>query len=86
MSLRSCPELNLSDIRSFDVESWRDRIGIVFQDPILFAGSVHDNIAYGSPNATRREVEEAARQANCEFIWDLPQGFDTQSKSLHLCI
>ncbi|KAI9634242.1 putative ATP-binding cassette transporter [Dioszegia hungarica] len=71
-------EFDTDDIRSFDVESWRDRIGIVFQDPILFAGSVHDNIAYGSPNATRREVEEAARQANCEFIWDLPQGFDTQ--------
>lgn len=66
-----------SDIRSFTPESWRDRIGVVFQDPILFAGTVHDNIAYGTPNATRADVENAARAANCEFIWDLPQGFDT---------
>lgn len=77
---------DIIDIRDFDVESWRDRIGVIFQDPILFAGSVHDNIAYGSPNATRMEVEEAARQANCEFIWDLPQGFDTQSVSFHTFI
>jgi len=69
------------DIREFTPESWRDRIGVVFQDPILFAGTVHDNIAYGSPDATRKQVEEAARQANCDFIWDLPQGFDTKSKS-----
>lgn len=70
------------DIRDFTPESWRNRIGVVFQDPILFAGTVHDNIAYGSPDATRGEVEEAARQANCDFIWDLPQGFDTKSKHM----
>jgi ABC-type multidrug transport system fused ATPase/permease subunit len=71
---------NMADIREFTPESWRNRIGVVFQDPILFAGTVHDNIAYGSPDATRSQVEEAARQANCDFIWDLPQGFDTMSK------
>jgi ABC-type multidrug transport system fused ATPase/permease subunit len=71
---------NEVDIREFTPESWRNRIGVVFQDPILFAGTVHDNIAYGSPDATRSQVEEAARQANCDFIWDLPQGFDTMSK------
>ncbi|GFZ48505.1 ATP-dependent permease MDL1, mitochondrial [Saitozyma sp. JCM 24511] len=65
------------DIRTFKIESWRERIGVVFQEPILFAGTVHDNIAYGRPGATRLEVEDAARQANCDFIWDLPQGFDT---------
>jgi ABC-type multidrug transport system fused ATPase/permease subunit len=69
-----------ADIREFTPESWRNRIGVVFQDPILFAGTVHDNIAYGSPDASRRDVEEAARQANCDFIWDLPQGFDTKSE------
>jgi ATP-binding cassette subfamily B (MDR/TAP) protein 10 len=72
-----------TDIRDLDAESWRDRIGVVFQDPILFAGTVHENIAYGSPNVTRQDVEEAARMANCEFIWSLPQGFDTLSGSLH---
>ncbi|KAL7418586.1 ATP-binding cassette permease mdl1 [Cryptotrichosporon argae] len=66
-----------TDIREFRPESWRARIGVVFQDPILFAGTVHDNIAYGSPDATRADVEDAARAANCDFIWDLPQGFDT---------
>ncbi|WVQ77988.1 hypothetical protein IAT38_000069 [Cryptococcus sp. DSM 104549] len=66
-----------TDIRDFTPESWRDRIGVVFQDPILFAGTVHENIAYGSPNVTREDVEEAARAANCDFIWDLPDGFDT---------
>jgi ATP-binding cassette subfamily B (MDR/TAP) protein 10 len=71
----------MEDIRAFDVESWRSRIGVVFQDPILFAGTVHDNIAYGQPGATRQQVEEAAKQANCDFIWDLPQGFDTMSTS-----
>nr|XP_019044376.1 ATP-binding cassette, subfamily B (MDR/TAP), member 10 [Kwoniella bestiolae CBS 10118]OCF23306.1 ATP-binding cassette, subfamily B (MDR/TAP), member 10 [Kwoniella bestiolae CBS 10118] len=66
-----------TDIREFTPESWRERIGVVFQDPILFAGTVHENIAYGSPDATREDVEEAARAANCDFIWDLPKGFDT---------
>ncbi|CAK9787373.1 hypothetical protein CC85DRAFT_289332 [Cutaneotrichosporon oleaginosum] len=66
-----------TDIRSLTPESWRDRIGVVFQDPDLFAGTVHDNIAYGAPDATREQVEEAARAANCDFIYDLPQGFDT---------
>jgi ABC-type multidrug transport system fused ATPase/permease subunit len=68
------------DIRDFTPESWRDRIGVVFQDPILFAGTVHENIAYGSPRVTRADVEEAARQANCDFIWSLPAGFDTLSE------
>ncbi|WWD19462.1 hypothetical protein CI109_103922 [Kwoniella shandongensis] len=66
-----------TDIREFTPESWRSRIGVVFQDPILFAGTVHENIAYGSPDATREDVEDAARAANCDFIWNLPQGFDT---------
>jgi ATP-binding cassette subfamily B (MDR/TAP) protein 10 len=66
-----------TDIKAFTPESWRDRIGVVFQDPILFSGSVHDNIAYGTPNLSRAEVEDAARAANCDFIWNLPQGFDT---------
>ncbi|KAG8977288.1 ATP-binding cassette permease mdl1 [Tulasnella sp. 427] len=52
----------------------RDRI----QEPTLFTGTIASNIAYGKPDATREEIEEAARQANCEFIWDLPQGFETE--------
>src|SRR4051812_35961883 len=45
------------------------------------SGTVHDNISYGLAAATREQVEEAARMANCEFIWNLPQGFDTNSES-----
>lgn len=66
------------DIRSFSPESWRSRIGIVPQDPTLFSGTIHENIAYGMLDATREQVEEAARMANCDFIWSMPQGFDTQ--------
>lgn len=40
-------------------------------------GTVHENIAYGLPDATREDVEIAAKQANCDFVWTLPQGFDT---------
>jgi len=52
--------------------------GMVPQEPVLFSGSVRDNIAYGKPEAGLAEVEEAARAANAaEFIADLPEGFDT---------
>lgn len=51
---------------------------MVLQDTWLFEGAIHDNIAYGKPDATRQEVEEAARQARADaFIRQLPQGYDT---------
>ncbi|KAK6909726.1 protoheme IX farnesyltransferase [Kwoniella mangroviensis CBS 8507] len=65
------------DIKSFVPESWRSRIGIVPQDPILFGGTIEQNIAYGHPNATREEVKRAARVAHCDFIENLPQGYNT---------
>ncbi|KAG8896471.1 ATP-binding cassette permease mdl1, partial [Tulasnella sp. 403] len=69
---------NGRDIRELTVDSWRSVIGVVPQEPILFTGTIASNIAYGKPEATREEIEEAARQANCEFIWDLPNGFGTE--------
>lgn len=45
----------------------------------MFTGSIASNIAYGNENAPREQIEAAARDANCEFIWGLPDGFDTQS-------
>ncbi|KNZ73951.1 hypothetical protein J132_09026 [Termitomyces sp. J132] len=66
------------DIREFSVASWRQIIGIVPQDPILFTGTIASNIAYGNPEATREQIEDAAREANCEFIWGMPKGFDTE--------
>jgi putative ABC transport system ATP-binding protein len=50
------------------------------QDPVLFTGTIASNIAFGYPEATREQIENAAREANCEFIWGLPNGFDTESE------
>ncbi|KAL5483290.1 MDL1 [Sanghuangporus weigelae] len=72
------------DIREFYPHSWRSLIGVVPQDPILFTGTIASNIAYGKLDATREEIEEAARQANCEFVWGLPKGFDTEIGRLSL--
>ncbi|THV05164.1 hypothetical protein K435DRAFT_790548 [Dendrothele bispora CBS 962.96] len=66
------------DIREFSITSWRSIIGIVPQDPVLFTGTIASNIAYGNSSATREQIEQAARNANCEFIWGMPDGFDTQ--------
>ncbi|KDE09818.1 hypothetical protein MVLG_00216 [Microbotryum lychnidis-dioicae p1A1 Lamole] len=65
------------NIRDFTVESWRQRIAIVPQDPALFSSTIAENIAYGRPNASRAEIKEAAKLANCGFIEALPRGFDT---------
>ena len=66
------------DIRQVQLKSWRDQIGIVLQEPILFSTTVRENIAYGRLAATQEEIEAAARAANaCEFIGRLPQGYDT---------
>ncbi|ESK97261.1 atp-binding cassette transporter [Moniliophthora roreri MCA 2997] len=72
------------DIREFSVDSWRNVIGIVPQDPVLFTGTIASNIAYGNPTATREQIEHAAREANCEFVWGMPKGFDTEIGRLSL--
>ena len=60
------------------LKSLRDQIGVVLQEPYLFRGTILDNIAYGRPKATRREVVAAAMAANAhEFICQLPDGYDT---------
>jgi len=72
------------DIREFTPESWRNIIGVVPQDPVLFTGTIASNIAYGNENVPREQIEAAAREANCEFVWGLPDGFDTQIGRLSL--
>jgi ATP-binding cassette subfamily B protein len=68
-----------ADVRDVDVTSLRHQIAIVNDDPFLFSATVHDNIAYARPEATREEVEEAARRAQAhDFIAALPDGFDTR--------
>jgi ATP-binding cassette subfamily B protein len=66
------------DVRDVTLASLRSQIGIVLQSPLLFSGSVRDNIAYGRPEATQEQVEAAARVARAdEFIRALPDGYDT---------
>lgn len=66
------------DIRQVRLESLRRNIGVVQQEVYMFAGTVLENIRYGRPEATREEIEAAARQANAHaFIQRLPQGYDT---------
>lgn len=66
------------DIRTFDLASLRNAVGVVEQDIYLFSGTVMENILYGKPTATREEAVEAAKKAGAdEFISALPQGYDT---------
>jgi len=67
-----------ADITSLPLEELRSGIGVVFQDPSLFSGTIRENIAYGSPAATDEDVAAAARSANAhEFVSRLPLGYDS---------
>lgn len=70
--------INGVDISKMNVKSLRRRIGMVAQEPVLFSGSVAENIAYGRPEASRAEIVSAAQKANCGFISDFPEGLETQ--------
>lgn len=71
-------EIDGIHIGSVKVRSLRSQIGIVPQEPILFSGSVRENIAYARPEAAPAETEAAARAANADdFIRELPKGYDT---------
>lgn len=66
------------DVRTLTQESLRKAIGIVQQDVYLFAGSIKENIAYGRPGASDKEIVQAAKHANIhDFIMNLPDGYDT---------
>jgi ABC-type multidrug transport system fused ATPase/permease subunit len=67
-----------ADVREVDLASLRSQIALVTDDPFLFSASVHENIAYARPEATREEVELAGRRAQAAgFIEELPEGYDT---------
>ena len=66
------------NVRDFTPESWRQQVAIIPQDTALFSATIAENIAYGRPSATREEIEQVARAANCSFIDTLPRGLDTQ--------
>jgi ATP-binding cassette subfamily B protein len=67
-----------ADVRSVDLVSLRHAIAVVNDDPFLFSATVHDNIAYARPDASREDVERAATAAQAAgFIEALPKGYDT---------
>jgi ATP-binding cassette subfamily B protein len=71
-------KLNGIDLRDLQLRSYRSLLGLVQQDTFLFDGTIADNIAYGRSEATREEIEEAARRANAhEFISSFADGYDT---------
>ena len=66
------------DVREFDLDALRRGVGVVFQQTLLFKQSIAENIAFGHPDASRADVERAARIAGAdEFIRELPDGYDT---------
>jgi ATP-binding cassette subfamily B protein/subfamily B ATP-binding cassette protein MsbA len=67
-----------TSIARFDLGGWQQRLGVVSQDTFLFNASIADNIAFGTPEATRTAIETAAAQAQAaRFIEALPEGLDT---------
>ncbi len=66
------------DVREYKLKSLREQISFVLQDTLLFRATIWENIAYGKPEASRKEIEDAAQLANAhEFIEKMPEGYDT---------
>jgi ATP-binding cassette subfamily B protein len=66
------------DVRDLTLDSLADMVGMVTQEPYLFHGTIRDNLAYARPDATRAEIERAARDANIhDRIMSFPQGYET---------
>ncbi len=73
-----CITLDGIDVRDLTLDTLRGAIGIVPQEPVLFSGTIRENIAYANPRATPADIERAARAAHAwEFIVNLPDGMDT---------
>ncbi|TKA64687.1 hypothetical protein B0A49_06427 [Cryomyces minteri] len=65
------------DVSKMNAKQLRRKIGYVGQEPVLFSGTIAENIAYGRPLATKSEIVAAAKKANCQFISDFPDGLET---------
>ncbi|KAG9449099.1 hypothetical protein H6P81_009064 [Aristolochia fimbriata] len=67
------------DVRDLDLGWYRGHTGLVGQEPVIFSGSIRENIAFGKPDATEQEVVEAAKAANAhDFISSLDEGYETE--------
>jgi ATP-binding cassette, subfamily B, bacterial len=71
-------EIDGVDVRDLKLESLREQISVVLQDPLLFSGTIEENIRYGRLDASAEQIREAARAANAhDFIEGLPAGYET---------
>ncbi|KAI8127489.1 Multidrug resistance protein like protein 49 [Lucilia cuprina] len=76
--LQGTVKLDGHDLRDLNVCWLRSQIGVVGQEPVLFATTIEENIRYGKPDCSMADIENAARTANChDFIIKLPQGYKT---------
>jgi subfamily B ATP-binding cassette protein MsbA len=67
------------DVRDLKIKSLRRHIAMVLQDPVLFSGTIRENILYGNPSASEKDIIKATIAANAyDFIESLPEGFETQ--------
>lgn len=68
-----------TNLKDLNVQSLREHLGLVSQEPSLFNRSIAENIKFGMPAATQSEIEDAARKANAhDFIMSFPEGYDTE--------
>src|SRR5699024_11369535 len=66
------------DVSTLTSAELRSSVGVVFQEPALFSGTIRENIAYATPDASQAEIEDAAKRANAhEFIMGFTDGYDT---------
>lgn len=66
------------DVRNYDIHTLRDQVSMVLQKNVLFSGTIKENLRWGNPNATDREMEHACRLACAhDFITAFPDGYDT---------
>ena len=72
-------ELNGHDLHSLTLDSLRQNIALVLQEPVLFCSTIRENIAYGRPGATNAEIERAAQAAGAhDFILSFANGYETE--------
>lgn len=78
-AIQGSVQIDGHDVKDLDLNSLRDNIAMVFQDNILFAGTIRENILLGRSGATQKQVDEAVHNACLdEFIASLPNGLDTE--------
>ena len=71
-------QIDGQDVRSYTLQSLREQVSFVLQDPVLFRSTIAQNIAYGRPGASERDILRASRLAHAhEFITRMPRGYDT---------